>query len=476
MKSTYYILKNRNKKLFKRKLLQSEKLKRRNIRKQFHNQKNKESYFRIAKELNNDFSMANVIEKWLPTNLKLIITERSSQFSIENLSIACDNCKGKFLVPQHFSIVEKPKESYELITSIFGALLFQRYEYVSIDYSICEEIDLGAQVLLDVIQKEILIFYERCKRHPMTIPRIKSIVGKNVNNENVKKMLFSVGSPAIHSKKTINYPDIIKYPLCIFDASIPISQEKKERQKDIDCTNLIDYVLECLGRFNKVLSPEKREDLAIVISEILINAEEHSSTNIRYSIGYLQEHNENGHHYGIFKLAIFNFGDTIYQKFKSPDCPNKHIVSEMIKLSNSYNSKKLFLNEEFEEETLWTLYALQEGVTTVPATEYLKRGNGSIQFIEKFFSIKESNEMDSVSKLSILSGKTSIIFDGKYELTEGFNSIGEKCTYMTFNKSGNIYDKPDKEYVKFAKYNFPGTIISARILFNEDDFIKNEIK
>jgi hypothetical protein len=394
---------------------------------------------------------------------------------LENLRKASNNCRGMFLVPTHFSIVEKPKESYELIKSVFGSLLFQRYPTILIDYSKCVEIDIGAQVLLDVIQQEILVFYRRCKRHPMTFPRVEKIGGKNIKNNNVQKMLFSVGSPAIHSNNSIHFHDVIKYPLCIYDASIPISQEKKEQQKDIDCTNLIDYVLECLGRFNKVLSPERIEDLAIVISEILINAEEHSTTKIRYSIGYLQEHNEKGQHFGIFNLAIFNFGDNIYQKFKSPNCPNKHIVSEMEKLSSDFTSKRMFLNGEFEEETLWTLYALQEGVTTVPTTEYLKRGNGSISFIEKFFKIKESVKMDNISKLSILSGNTSIIFDGKYELTEGKNTHGEKCTYMTFNKSGSIYDKPDKEYVKFVKYNFPGTIISAKILFNEDDFI-DEIK
>lgn len=475
MKSHSEILKNRNEKLFRRKLSQKRKLKSKNIKKQNIIRFNKASYKRISKELDDDFSLINLINQWLPETLKLIVNDKSSQFSLENLKKASDNCRGIFLVPEHFSIIEKPKESYELIKSVFGSLLFQRYRTILIDYSKCKEIDLGAQVLLDVIQQEILIFYKRCKRHPMTFPQVEKIGGKNVHNVNVQKMLFSVGSPAIHSNNTIQYPDIIKYPLCIYDGSIPVSKEKKEQQKDIDCTNLIEYVLECLARFNRELSPEKIEDLAIVISEILINAEEHSTTKIRYSIGYLQEHKDDGHHYGIFKLAIFNFGDTIYQKFKSPKCPNKHIVSEMEKLSNSYTSKKLFFKDEFEEETLWTLYALQEGVTTVPSTEYVKRGNGSISFIEKFFNIKESVEMDSISKLSILSGNTSIIFDGKYELTEGKNTHGEKCTFMTFNKNGNIFDKPDKDYVKFVKYNFPGTIISAKILFNEDDFI-NETK
>jgi len=32
-----------------------------------------------------------------------------------------------------------------------------------------------------------------------------------------------------------------------------------------------------------------------------------------------------------------------------------------------------------------------------------------------------------------------------------------------------IEDKPDPNFVKFVDNYFPGTIISARIMFNEDD-------
>jgi len=47
----------------------------------------------------------------------------------------------------------------------------------------------------------------------------------------------------------------------------------------------------------------------------------------------------------------------------------------------------------------------------------------------------------------------------------------EEYKYMTFNESGRIEDKPDSKFVKFIDNYFPGTIISAKILFNEDDLI-----
>ena len=134
------------------------------------------------------------------------------------------------------------------------------------------------------------------------------------------------------------------------------------------------------------------------------------------------------------------------------------------------NAFLIFFKKQFEEETLWTLYSLQEGVTTVAPEKYRKRGNGSIQFIESFFNIKGEDEItDKISRLAILSGNASIVFDGKYKIHEK-TIEGEKFKYMTFNDSQNIEDKPDSKYVRFVEDYFPGTIISAKILFNDDDF------
>ena len=159
----------------------------------------------------------------------------------------------------------------------------------------------------------------------------------------------------------------------------------------------------------------------------------------------------------------------IYEKFKSDDCPNKHFVEQMKTLSKSYNSRNLFLQKEFEEETLWTLYALQEGVTSVPPDQYHQRGNGSIRFIESFFNIKGENGCDNVSYLRIVSGRTRIIFDGAYQISTKTNQNGEVFRVMTFNKEENLDYKPDKKYVYYADDYFPGTIISAKILLNDDD-------
>lgn len=139
----------------------------------------------------------------------------------------------------------------------------------------------------------------------------------------------------------------------------------------------------------------------------------------------------------------------------------------MRRLSTKYTSKGFLSFRKFEEENLWTLYALQEGVTSIPDK---KRGHGSIQFIDSFFSLKgEAINSDEKSRMTILSGHTRITFDGTYRIQEK-NIDGQPFKVMTFNKSGNIEDAPDKKYVKYEDNYFPGTTISARIFLSEDDF------
>ena len=49
------------------------------------------------------------------------------------------------------------------------------------------------------------------------------------------------------------------------------------------------------------------------------------------------------------------------------------------------------------------------------------------------------------------------------------NQKGENYKVMTFNESGNIVDKPDSQFVRYCEHYFPGTMITAKILLNDDD-------
>lgn len=413
------------------------------------------------------------INKYLPTNLRYLVTSKDSPLYLEDIISQKFDNNGFINIPSVFSILEEPEKAYLTMKRIISALLVEDGDRITLDYKECQKVELGSQVLLDIILKDFFHFTHICHKMDRNQKQYfpNTVGAVNINNEDVQKMLFSVGSPVTLRVREENFSDIIKYKLCIHDNEKEKDYDKRIEQKELDTTEMADYVINCLKRMNKRLTPEKRDDLCTVIGEILINAEEHSTTKFRFSIGYFKEENNENEHFGIFRLVILNFGQTIYEKFKDESCPNKEIVAKMKNLSNSYTKRSLFTKKEFEEENLWTLYALQEGVSSISTSEY-KRGNGSIRFIESFFNIKSTSDVDNISYLTLQSGKTRIHFNGHYNIQNKINPNNDVFKVMTFNESGNIEDKPDSKYVYQTNEYFPGTIISAKLLLNDDDLVQ----
>ena len=413
------------------------------------------------------------VNKYAPHNLAYLIQTPKSPFYIKALKqdslIRSEG--GVVVIPEVFSLTENSKETIDSIKRIVKALLIVNNTSVDFDYSKCKKIDLGAQALMDVILMEYRQFYFKCRKFNRFISSggfPNGFGGNNINDVNLKKLMFSVGSPANLGIKRNDYPDIVRYAMCSRNMLTANDKNNLAAQKEIDTTEMIDYVIKCLSKMNRKLTPEKLNDLSIVIGEMLINAEEHSTLHHRFSMGYFQETKENNKHFGLFKLVILNFGNTIYERFKNnEDCP-QNTIDRMKELSKSYTKRQLFKQREFEEDTLWTLYALQQGVTSVAGK---RRGNGTIQFIKSFFNIKGNLDVDNISKMTIISGNTQIVFDGTYGITEKIDG-NKHYDMMTFNESGSIEDRPDSSFVKTSDLYFPGTIISANILLNEDDVKK----
>ncbi|MDN3724968.1 hypothetical protein QRD02_11280 [Aequorivita sp. SDUM287046] len=441
-------------------------LKRKNKKKEERKQE-QDNYLRAKEELNGDLSYQNQIEKWLPSNLSYILSNEKAKFdkSISRKKVYENTFKIK--VPEIFSLIENGNNSYKFIRKLTINILLDQHKTIEIDYSECKRIELSAQIYLDMILQDLLKFISRRNNNKNTQSKIRSLSGINIHNHDIRKLLFSIGSPAIISKGYIKFPDIITYKLCVHNKEF--NKIENAKRKEVDSTEMVDYVIDSLASLNKELTGDSIEDLSIVIGEILINAEEHSTTKYRYSTGFFQKHENGGEDFGVFHLAIMNFGETIYEKFKSPTCTNEDMKKRMADISSRYTKKSLW-SKSLDEETLWTLYALQQGITSV-SIESSKRGNGSIQFIESFFNLKGTNEnADEVSRMAIISGNTNIIFDGSYNIQT--KTMGtDTFKVMTFNKTNNIEEKPDSRYVKSVNDYFPGTVISARILISKDDII-----
>ena len=366
------------------------------------------------------------------------------------------------MVPKIFSIIDNYNETTLFFKRILGSLYQNPSEEIKIDFKDCIQMDICASMCMDIILADFIKYHNQCRKdgHRMRIHSIKPI---NVNSYNIQKVLFSVGTYKNLKGLKIDFPNLKPFPIIIGDKNNPKLLEKRE----VDITKTIDYIIECLGELKRTLTNKAESNLYKAVGEIVINAEEHSDKTKRYIIGYFEKiETSDEENYGILNLSILNFGKTFYETFKESD--NEKVTKQMKSISRRYTTKGLFKKKKFEEETLWTLYALQDGVTS---TKDWKRGNGAIRFIESFFDLKGNCSNDDISKMVITTGHTQIIFDGKYQITKQKrnNTIFKM---MTFNHSGNIEDIPDEKYVKYQENYFPGTIISVKLRLDYENTIE----
>lgn len=361
-----------------------------------------------------------------------------------------------FEIPEVFSIIENYEETTVYLRKLFNALYFQSFENIIIDYGKCKQIDVCASMCMDIILSDFIRYFQNCVKDRHTI-KIKEIKPINYRRYEIEKILFSIGAYSSIKGLKFDFDNIIPFPINIGHKDNPNLAEKRER----DITETVEYIIGCLAKLNKKLTNTAETNFYKVIGEVIQNAEEHSNTKRRFLIGHFEENNGDSGNYGIFNFAILNFGNTFYETFKYSENPNIDIIDQMNELSKKYTTNGLFRRKKFEEETLWTLYALQDGVTRL---KNWKRGNGTIRFIESFINLKGNIESDDISKMVITSGHTRIIFDGKYQITKTKRgNEKEEFKMMTFNKSGNIEEVPDGNYVIYEDNYFPGTIISVKL-------------
>lgn len=394
-----------------------------------------------------------------------LLSDLDSPLNIDLIAGRMYSTQGRIRIPANFSVTDNPKESYETLQRIISSLFLEKYDTLIFDYNDCHNVELGTQVIQDIILKDYTEFLTWLNRkNKRLLPEFtRTFRAEHIYDESVSKMSFSVGSPVNLKIRELSYDDVEKSKLRINDEkSFAKLQRTREEETELEITSLGEYVVNSLLKVNRALTDDEIESLYDVIGEALVNADDHSTTKYRFSIGYFEKRIIENKEVGVFQLAILNLGRTIYQKFHDPDCPNQKHVERMKQLSDKYTQRQWLMPKKFEEETLWTLYALQDGVTSKKE----KRGSGTISIIESFFKIKGNDNSDSFSRMMLVSGSACINFDGTYKIQKKKDENGKPMSVMTFNKSGNIEDKPDNKYVYCNDSFFPGTLLSVTLLFN----------
>jgi hypothetical protein len=370
-------------------------------------------------------------------------------------------------IPEKFSFISDPDETLDTLVQLRRVLELESLERVRLDYSRCQSLDLCASVVQDVLA---LTGRRQAKFRGRSI----SVDGTFSASSEINLMLVSSGILA-HLRHPISksVPSAVKERLKFSRLRVGApSPPNVTSETELASTALANFFDDCLRSEHHQLKPFWKSNLIQLITEVLDNAEEHGSGDRRwYTIGYYNR-NEDPVEGGDCHIVLFNFGDSIYESLNRDDTSSS-LKMQIGTLAHEHRSKGFFaiLGKYidvywpiWQEESLWTLYALQEGVSRFTnQSSGIDRGNGTVKMIE-FFSELASGR----PQMALVSGKTHILFDGKYSIAP-IEVDGEIRKVIAFNKDNNLRERPDPDYVRSLRNHFPGTLISLNFQLKQAD-------
>jgi hypothetical protein len=370
-------------------------------------------------------------------------------------------------IPKNFSLIEQPDEAIEVFQLIYE-LHKKKIRGIHFDHSSCSNMDIGASAVMDVLTLNLDKYF---KKKNVNL----NFEGTHADDPKVSRLIVTSGivkilGAAEDLRKQYLESGLIKNTELISGGrhtptfkveSLPSVDGKSV--SDYAATKVAEYFSECVHTQGYLLEAEGEQFISQIVSETINNCELHSGMFCQWFAQgfYLIENKDK---YGEVHLVLFNFGQTIYQGLKY-QTKSQSMYEQMEKLSQEH-LKKGFFTEQWDEEVLWTLYALQDGVSRMRSDSALDRGNGTIDLITAFQAIGGTLDGKKPT-MSIISGNAYIYFDKSYTL-EPVETEGNQRYQIAFNESNDLRQPPDKKYVKKLKRFFPGTAITLRFYLEKE--------
>jgi hypothetical protein len=349
-------------------------------------------------------------------------------------------------MPAVFSFLDEPKTALETLEELERIASREDIREIHLNHSETVKLGLCASVVMDQFLLE-----EDAKR-----PKGNKlwIGGTHSKNLDVRIMLQASGILRHLGHPEAELPPEIEQRIrrcSLFSGKASRTERSKER--DIAGTKLVDYFNECLGTQLHALTPKGRRHLSALITEAIGNAEEHGGR--WYTIGYFIDRTGEDEQAGECHIVLFNHGSTIYESL-SAERSSESVKERARALAGQHTQRGWFRRPKWNEEALWTLYALQGGVSRFRDISPT-RGNGTIEMIKVFSALAGKDQ-----KMCIVSGSAYILFDGRYQLGSAQSTPTETQSVIAFNKENDLVFPPDPKYVFNLPFSFPGTLLSIR--------------
>lgn len=354
-------------------------------------------------------------------------------------------------IPQRFSMIENPEETIAFLQKLRNVVGSPQISGIQFHHQNCEHTDLCASILMDVILLTAQTHWKWTKQQVVirgNLPPPGSPVHKLlVNSGVVAHLLNPKDLPQVLSQ------GVHKFKLVKGGLTAPLDSARKE----IVATGLATYFANCMRTEGFELKLAAQGLLTSIVSEVLDNAELHGNADGRwYAIGYFNRDAQDIVQ-SFCHIVLFNFGDSVYQSLKRKD--GSTVLKDKLKeLSRRHEKSLLTPFSKLKESTLWSLYALQEGVSRLShKSDEIARGGGTVDMIS-FFNELSAGEQ----RMSIISGDAYILNDGTFKPRKDRNNN----TVLAFNEDNDLNKAPDLRFVRALSECFPGTLISLRFPFN----------
>lgn len=350
--------------------------------------------------------------------------------------------------PSVFSFIEQPDDALQVLEEIVSYSMGDQHLLLTLDQSDCTRVDLGAQAAASVLAKSAF------QNHGVDFR------GKFPKERAAREQVLAAGLPKNMGLQLKEPPGFLCYPLRYGKRG----RDRGFRSSDAEwaAQHFVEYINRCLGRHGSKLSLDGVEYLSTIVTEVLNNAEEHSEKPHWWIAGYLRSPPDGEP--SDCRLTLFNFGRSIAESLRTlpKESMQRRSIEEILVAQRAATRPR----RKWFPEKIWTILAIQQRVSrkNISRTEIGNQGQGLAKLIQFFQRIGQSGSAGP-AKMCIVSGRTFLLFDGKYPI-QPIPPDGR--LRIALNASNDLKTPPDGDYARRLNKVFPGTLISLRFHLDKD--------
>jgi len=318
------------------------------------------------------------LDAWVPS-FSLWKTE-SNRAEIGIHVSSTEKTKYPLSIPKIFCLQENPNECLGFLNHVRKSIFELGFTNLFISHEKTQKVGLAASHLFDNLITEAEIYWAKRNKKVILSGRISN------TNRQLNNFLLAFGLlKKLNIDASSFNSDYLDFDYENKFHSVAVSGSSyKMDQKGNACTQLVDYFDNCLRHIDFSITETGKSHLVDAFSEIIDNAEEHSGNTRKWTaLGCFEKESQR------CEFAIINWGRTIYESLSNESSTTKEVLKKLEVIVNQHKDLFRKAGDVFSnrnEEPLWNVMALQEGISCKKEASGLGRTRGqglmdALQFV-----------------------------------------------------------------------------------------------